>query len=65
MDKKKLHIHVDAIPGSVSIEVKPNQVQYDKDSLYKLVIISFDSFLISSSLTAEIISPNKLLNIII
>ena len=37
MDKKKLHIHVDTIPGSVSIEVKPNQVQYDKDSLYKLV----------------------------
>ena len=37
LDSKKLHIHVDAIPGSVMIEVEPNQVQLEKDALYTLV----------------------------
>jgi len=37
MDRKKLHIHVDAIPGSVMIEVEPQQVQLEKDSAYSLV----------------------------
>ena len=37
IDRKKLHIHVDAIPGSVMIEVNPNQVQYEKDTIYELV----------------------------
>ena len=37
IDRKKLHIHVDPIPGSVSIEVNPQQVQYYKDSIYQLV----------------------------
>ena len=36
-DRKKLHIHVDTIPGSVMIEVEPSQVQLEKDSLYSLV----------------------------
>ena len=29
MDRNKLHIHVDAIPGSVMIEVEPYQVQLE------------------------------------
>jgi len=37
MDSKKLHIHVDAIPGSVMIEVESHQVQLEKDSVYTLV----------------------------
>ena len=37
LDSKKLHIHVDAIPGSVMIDVEPNQVQLEKDALYSLV----------------------------
>ena len=37
MDRKKLYIHVDAIPGSVMIEVEPHQVQLEKDSVYSLV----------------------------
>ena len=30
LDRKKLHIHVDAIPGSVMIDVEPHQVQTRK-----------------------------------
>ena len=37
MDRKKLYIHVDAIPGSVMIEVEPHQVQLEKDTAYSLV----------------------------
>ena len=37
MDRKKLYIHVDAIPGSVMIEVESNQVQLEKDTVYSLV----------------------------
>ena len=37
MDRNKLHIHVDAIPGSVIIEVGHHQVQLEKDSVYSLV----------------------------
>ena len=37
MDRKKLYIHVDAIPGSVTIEIDPHQVQLEKDSAYSLV----------------------------
>ena len=37
LDRKKLHIHVDAIPGSVMIDVKPHQVQLEKDTVYQLV----------------------------
>ena len=37
MDPKKLHIHVDAIPGSVMIIVDPHQVQLEKDTVYQLV----------------------------
>ena len=37
MDRKKLYIHVDAIPGSVMIEVDSHQVQLEKDSAYSLV----------------------------
>ena len=37
MDRKKLYIHVDAIPGSVMIEVEPHQVQLEKDTTYSLV----------------------------
>jgi len=37
MDRNKLYIHVDAIPGSVMIEVEPHQVQLEKDSAYSLV----------------------------
>jgi len=36
-DHKKLHIHVDAIPGSVMIDVEPYQVQLEKDTIYQLV----------------------------
>ena len=37
MDRKKLYIHVDAIPGSVMIEVEPHQVLLEKDTAYSLV----------------------------
>ena len=37
LDHKKLHIHVDAIPGSVMIDVEPHQVQLEKDTLYSLI----------------------------
>ena len=37
IDRKKLYIHVDAIPGSVMIEVEPHQVQLEKDTAYSLV----------------------------
>ena len=37
LDRNKLHIHVDAIPGSVMIDVKPNQVQLEKDTVYQTV----------------------------
>ena len=37
LDRKKLHIHVDAIPGSVMIDVEPDQVQLEKDAVYQLV----------------------------
>ena len=34
LDKKKLHIHVDAIPGSVMIEIDPSQLQLERDEIY-------------------------------
>ena len=37
MDRKKLHIHVDAIPGSVMIDIEPHQVQLEKDAVYQLI----------------------------
>ena len=37
LDRNKLHIYVDAIPGSVMIDVEPNQVQLEKDAVYSLV----------------------------
>jgi transcription antitermination factor NusG len=37
LDRRKLHIHVDAIPGSVMIDVEPHQVQLEKDTVYQLV----------------------------
>ena len=37
LDRNKLHIHVDAIPGSVMIDVEPHQVQLDKNAVYSLV----------------------------
>ena len=37
LDRKKLHIHVDAIPGSVMIDVEPHEVQLEKDAVYQLV----------------------------
>ena len=37
LDRKKLHIHVDAIPGSVMIDVEPHQVQLEKNAVYQLV----------------------------
>jgi len=37
MDRKKLYIHVDGIPGSVMIEVEPHQVQLEKDTAYSVV----------------------------
>ena len=37
LDRNKLHIHVDAIPGSVMIYVEPHQVQPEKDTIYQLV----------------------------
>ena len=37
MDRKKLYIHLDAIPGSVMIQVEPHQVQLEKDTAYSLV----------------------------
>ncbi len=37
MNRNKLYIHVDAIPGSVMIEVEPHQVQLEKDTVYSLV----------------------------
>jgi len=37
MNRKKLYIHVDAIPGSIMIEVESHQVLLEKDSTYFLV----------------------------
>ncbi len=37
LDRKKLHIQVDAIPGSVMIDVEQHQVQLEKDVVYQLV----------------------------
>ena len=37
LDRNKLHIHVDAITGSVMIDVEPHQVQLEKDAVYQLV----------------------------
>ena len=37
LDRKKLHIHVDAIQGSVMIDVEPYQVQLEIDTVYQLV----------------------------
>jgi transcription antitermination factor NusG len=37
LDRKKLHIRVDAIPGSVMIDVEPYKVQLEKDTDYQLV----------------------------
>ena len=37
IDRKKFYIHVDAIPGSVMIEVESHQVQLEKDTAYSLV----------------------------
>ena len=37
LESKKLNIHVDAIPGSVMIDVEPHQVQLEKDAVYQLV----------------------------
>jgi transcription termination/antitermination protein NusG len=37
LDHKKLHIHLDAIPGSVMIDVAPHQVLLEKDTTYQLV----------------------------
>ena len=37
LDGNKLHIHVDAIPGSVMIDMEPHQVQLEKDAVYQLV----------------------------
>jgi transcription antitermination factor NusG len=37
LDCKKIHIHVDAIPGSVMINVESHQVQLEKDAVYQLV----------------------------
>ena len=37
MDRRKLYIHIDAIPGSVMIEVEPHQVQHENDPEYSLV----------------------------
>ena len=37
MDRRKLYIHLDAIPGSVMIEVEPHRVQLENDSAYTLV----------------------------
>ncbi len=34
MNRKRLYIHVDAIPGSVMIEVEPHQVQLEKEAAY-------------------------------
>ena len=37
LDRNKLHIHVDAIPGSVMINVDTRQVQLEKDTVNQLV----------------------------
>ena len=37
LDRNKLHINVDAIPGSVMIDVEPHEVQLEKDAVYQLV----------------------------
>ena len=37
MYRNKIYIHVNAIPGSVMIEVEPHQVQLEKDTVYSLV----------------------------
>ena len=37
LDRNNLHIQVDAIPGSVMIDVEPYQIQLVKDAVYSLV----------------------------
>jgi len=37
MARNNLYIHVDAIPGSIMIEVEPHHVQLEKDTAYSLV----------------------------
>ena len=37
LDRNKLHIHVDAIQGSVTIDVEPHQVELEKEAVYQLV----------------------------
>ena len=37
LERKKLHVHVDAIPGSVMIDVEPHQVQLEKDGVYQWI----------------------------
>tara|TARA_B100001250_G_scaffold403972_1_gene419214 strand:+ start:1193 stop:1729 length:537 start_codon:yes stop_codon:yes gene_type:complete len=37
IDRKNLHIHVDAIPGSVMIKIDPNQVQLEKNKIFNMV----------------------------
>ena len=37
LDRKKRHIHVDVILGSVMIDVEPHQVQLEKDAVYQMV----------------------------
>ena len=37
LDHNKIHINIDAIPGSFIIDVDPHQVQLEKDAVYQLV----------------------------
>jgi len=37
LDRNKLHIHVDVIPGSVMIDVESHKVQLEKNTVYQLV----------------------------
>ena len=37
IDRKKLHIHIDAIPGSVMIEIEPRLIQFKNDRIYSAV----------------------------
>ena len=37
LDNKKLHIYVDAIPGSVMIDAESYQLQLEEDSVYQIV----------------------------
>ena len=44
LDHKILHVHVDAIMGSVMIDVEPHQVQLEKDRAYQMVTNGRNSF---------------------